>query len=176
MCHMSLFVALEASSSSLVVLFFSFSVCTLDLKVERIDIHWDYLVIRMSILLLMLWFWLLCSFYPLEFGRSRMFDGLMMLILLNFYVGILNVFFYSGWLLILMKDSILKVVFYAHYEKLNCSWMCEVKLCLFSNVFECYNIVIKLVLLHVQVIEYAHCLLFLGDIEEVGIEGHEFCS
>ena len=56
MCHMSLFVALEASSSSLVVLFFSFSVCTLDLKVERIDIHWDYLVIRMSILLLMLWF------------------------------------------------------------------------------------------------------------------------
>jgi hypothetical protein len=44
-------------------------------KVGWINVHWDYLVIKMSILLLVSWLLLLCS-YPLELGRFRMFDGL----------------------------------------------------------------------------------------------------
>ena len=112
-CHMSLFVASEASLSGLVVLLFSFSVCTSDLcKVGRVDVHRDYLVIRVSVLLLVLWPGLLCSSYPLEFGRSRMFDGLMILIFLDLYVDIPDILFYGGQLLISMKDSILEVVFY----------------------------------------------------------------
>jgi hypothetical protein len=92
------------------------------------------------------------------------------LVFLDLYVGILDVFLYSSWLLISMKNSILEVVFYAHYEELDCGWKHKVKLCLFSIVLECCDIVIETVLLHMQVIECAYCLLFLGDIGEVGIE------
>jgi hypothetical protein len=168
---MSLFVASKASSSGLIVLLFSFGVCMSDLcKMERVDVHWDYLVIRVSVLLLALWLGLLCSSYPLEFDKSRMFDGLTMLVLLDFRVGSSNVFFYGGWLLISMKNSILEVIFYAHYKELNRCRVFKIKLCLFSEVFECCNIVIEAVLLHAQVVKCAHCMLFLSDVGEVGIE------
>jgi len=137
-CHMSLLVASEASSSGLVVLFFSFGVCTSDLcKVGRIYIHWDYLVIRMNALLLALWFGLLCTSYPLEFSRSRVLDCLSVSILPDLYMGIPDVFINGRRLIVSMEDSILKVAFYAHYEELNCSRMRKIKLCLFGIVFEC---------------------------------------
>jgi hypothetical protein len=174
-CHIFLLVALEAGSSGLVILFFSFSVCTLDLcKMGRIQIHWNYLVIRMSVLLL--WFLFLCSSYPLEFDRSRMFDGLTMLVFLDLCMGSSDIFFYGSWLLVSMKNSILEVVFYAHYKELNHSRVCKVKLCLFGEMLECYDIVIETVLLYVQMVECAHCMLLLGNIREVGVEGsYKFC-
>ena len=171
-CHMSLLVALEASSFGFVVLLFSFSVCMSDLcKMGRIHIHWNYLIIRMGALLLVLWLELLCTSYPLEFGRFRMFDRLTMLIFLNLCMDGSNVFIYGGWLLVSMKNSILEVVFYAHYKELNCCRVCKIKLCLFGKIFECCNIVIKAILLYVQVIKCTHSILLLSNVGEIGIKG-----
>ena len=136
----------------------------------RIHIHWNYLVIRMGALLLALWFVLLCISYSLKFGRSRMFDCLTMLIFLDFHVGGSDVFIYNGQLLILMKNSILEIVFYAYYKELNCSRVRKVKLCLFGKVFECYDIIIKMILLYAQMIEDTYCMLLLSNIGEIGIE------
>ena len=172
MCHIFLLVALEASSSGFVVLLFSFSVCMSDLcKMGRIHILWNYLIIRMGALLLVLWLGLLCTSYPLEFDRFRMFDCLAMLIFLDLCVGNSNVFVYGGWLLVSMKNSILEVVFYAHYKELNCCRVCKVELCLFGKMFECCDIVIKVILLHVQVVKCAHSVLLLSNVGEIGIKG-----
>jgi hypothetical protein len=59
-----------------------------------------------------------------------MFDGLAVLIFLNLYVSIPDIFLYGGWLLISMKDSILEVVFYAHYKELDYGRMHKVSACL----------------------------------------------